>query len=75
MAGNPKFLPFLLGIGLRSLSLDARHIPAIKQAVTGIRLTDAEALAARVLQLGRCTDIARELGLERPPEEVYTGSP
>jgi phosphoenolpyruvate-protein phosphotransferase len=32
MAGNPKLVPLLLGLGLRSLSMNASSIPRVKQA-------------------------------------------
>jgi len=63
MATNPKIVPFLLGIGVHTLSLDPRHIPAVRQAVSAIRLTDAEALAARAVRLSRVRDVEELLGL------------
>ena len=63
MAANPKMIPFLLGIGIHTLSLDPRHIPGVRLAIGGIRLADAEALAAQAIGLRRLRDVEELLGL------------
>lgn len=63
IAANPIFLPFLAGIGIQTLSLDARHIPPIKRAVTALNLAKAETLAARLLKMVHLRDIEAALGL------------
>ena len=42
-------LPVLLGLGFRRFSVDAVSIPWLAQSVRGLRLTEAERLAERVL--------------------------
>ena len=45
MAGDPLCTPLLLGVGIRSFSCSARHIPAVKRVI-------------RQLYLSRCIDLA-----------------
>jgi len=51
MAGDPAFVWVLLGLGVRSLSMSPRLIPAVKSIVGASRLDEMEALVARVLAL------------------------
>ena len=67
MASDPKILPFLLGIGIRRLSLEPRQIPRVYQQVTTLRVSDAHKEADHLLTLGRICDIEAALGIERPP--------
>jgi phosphoenolpyruvate-protein phosphotransferase (PTS system enzyme I) len=57
MGGEPLYAMLLLGLGIRQLSMPPHQLPEIKRVVRGIRLSDAEALAAEAL--GR--DTAREV--------------
>lgn len=41
VAADPKFIPFLLGTGIRKLSVAARHIPEVKHVIRSISLVDA----------------------------------
>lgn len=50
MGGDPRFLAFLLGIGVRQFSLDARRLPAVQRAVAALALPEARAFAERALQ-------------------------
>jgi phosphotransferase system enzyme I (PtsI) len=50
MAGNPKLVPLLLGLGLRSLSMNASSIPRVKQAVRGLDIDDCARFARRVME-------------------------
>lgn len=47
LAGSDSFLPFLLGIGLRSLSLDPQFLPAVQRRI-------------EELDTGQCAAFARE---------------
>jgi phosphotransferase system enzyme I (PtsP) len=49
MAHDPDLLPFLLGIGIRTLSADPQHLTELQQRVGAIALHDAEAYAAALL--------------------------
>lgn len=50
MAGNPKLVPLLLGLGLRSLSMNAGSIPRVKQAVRNLDIDDCARFARRVME-------------------------
>jgi phosphotransferase system enzyme I (PtsI) len=50
MAGNPKLVPLLLGLGLRSFSMNASAIPRVKQAVRGLKIDDCARFARRVME-------------------------
>jgi phosphoenolpyruvate-protein phosphotransferase len=50
MAGNPRLVPLLLGLGIRSLSMNASAIPRVKQAVRGLDIADCARFARRVME-------------------------
>ena len=50
-------IPFLLGIGLRTLSIDIRSAPSIERTIASIDLAEAEELAIRLLTMGRISEI------------------
>ena len=50
MAGNPKLTPLLLGLGLRSFSMNASAVPRVKQAVRGIEIDACARFARRVME-------------------------
>jgi phosphotransferase system enzyme I (PtsI) len=50
MGGEPLFAMLLLGLGIRQLSMPPHQLPEIKRVIRGIRLADAEALAAEALR-------------------------
>jgi phosphotransferase system enzyme I (PtsI) len=51
MASDPAATWVLLGLGLRELSMAGRYIPAVKAVVRGAHIAEAEALAARALEV------------------------
>jgi phosphoenolpyruvate-protein phosphotransferase len=50
MAGNPKLVPLLLGLGIRSFSMNAGSIPRVKQAVRALDIGDCARFARRVME-------------------------
>ncbi len=66
IASNPMLIPFLLGIGLRRLSLDPGKLPQIQQVINGIDLAQAEQLAQELLQLPTISAIEERLGIREP---------
>lgn len=50
MAGNPKLMPLLLGLGLRSFSMNAAAVPRAKQAIRALTIDDCARLARRVME-------------------------
>ena len=58
MAHEQKYVPFLLGIGIRALSVDPAYLLRTQQTVMAASLSDAESLAAALLEQNRVSDIA-----------------
>jgi phosphotransferase system enzyme I (PtsI) len=50
LAGNPKLIPLLLGLGLRSFSMNASNVPRVKQAVRAVSIDDCARFARRVME-------------------------
>jgi len=50
MGGNPRLVPLLLGLGIRSLSMNAGAIPRVKQAVRALDIGDCARFARRVME-------------------------
>ncbi|MBD0270401.1 MAG: phosphoenolpyruvate--protein phosphotransferase [Acetobacteraceae bacterium] len=50
MAGNAKLVPLLLGLGIRSFSMNAGSIPRVKQAVRSLDIGDCARFARRVME-------------------------
>ncbi|MCI0756616.1 phosphoenolpyruvate--protein phosphotransferase [Teichococcus vastitatis] len=52
MAGNPRLVPLLLGLGIRTLSMNASAIPRVKQVVRTLKIDDCARFARRVMEQG-----------------------
>lgn len=50
MAGNPRLTPLLLGLGLRSFSMNAAAVPRVKQVVRAVDVDACTRLARRVME-------------------------
>ncbi len=50
MAGNPQLTPLLLGLGVRTFSMNASAIPRVKQAVRALDIGDCARFARRVME-------------------------
>jgi len=50
MAANPKLTPLLLGLGIRSFSMNASSVPRVKQAVRGVSIDACARFARRVME-------------------------
>ena len=57
LATEAHMIPFLLGIGLRTLSIDIRSAPSIERTIAAIDLSEAEELATQLLTMGRISEI------------------
>ncbi len=71
MAGNPVLTPLLVGMGLDELSTVPANVPAVKDAIRRVRLSDAQALAENAAKLGTAAeilDLCRELTKRTAPE-------
>jgi phosphotransferase system enzyme I (PtsP) len=63
MATDPKFLPFLLGIGIRTLSVDARYLPRLHDCLSNIVLSETEHFAENLLKQTKTERIAQLMGI------------
>ncbi len=50
IAAEPRLLPLLLGLGLRSFSMNAGAIPRVKQAIRAVGLDACVRFARRVME-------------------------
>jgi len=50
VAGNPQLVPLLIGLGVRSLSMNAGSVPRVKQAVRAVGIDDCARFARRVME-------------------------
>jgi phosphoenolpyruvate-protein phosphotransferase (PTS system enzyme I) len=51
MAADPRFTPLLLGLGVHELSVSARYLPIVKNAIRATSIVRATQLAERVLAM------------------------
>jgi phosphotransferase system enzyme I (PtsP) len=49
VARDLDFIPFLIGIGARNLSVDPQFLPSVQQLISKLAVTDAEKFAADLL--------------------------
>jgi phosphotransferase system enzyme I (PtsP) len=61
MAHDPRFVRFLLGIGVRKLSMSARYLPRVQQAIFATSIAEAQSFAQRLLAESTVTGAARVL--------------
>ena len=61
MAADPALLPLLAGLGLREFSMTPAAIPAAKQVVRGLRISDTTRLASRALKAATAADVEKVL--------------
>lgn len=62
LATDSKLLPFLLGIGLRRLSINPKQLPDIQAKISAIHLEDAQELAQAILEMDQIKEIEKKLG-------------
>ena len=63
MAHQREYIPFLLGIGIRNLSVSTSFLYETQQHVADVRLDEAEALAEEILSYSSVYEIERRLGI------------
>jgi len=63
MAHQEQYLPFLLGIGVRNLSLDPHYLLRIQKAISSIDIDEAEATAERMLSHTKISELRQILNL------------
>jgi phosphotransferase system enzyme I (PtsI) len=57
MAGDPTYLPILLGLGFDELSMNAPSIPRVKRILRRCTKADADRLAATALTFASATEV------------------
>ena len=64
MALNSDMLKFLIGIGVRKISIDAQHIPRIQSFISGLHTEEARRHARKLLRYGTLREVNRFLAEE-----------
>jgi phosphoenolpyruvate-protein phosphotransferase len=57
MSSDPKFVPLLIGMGLRQFSVTPQAIPVVKEMIRNMSLADAQEVAQKVTQFELARDI------------------
>ena len=50
-------IPFLLGIGVRTLSMDSMWIPKVQKLINELSIPESNEMAAALLKMSRISDI------------------
>ena len=66
MASDPLLTPFLLGVGLRRLSMSPRAIPRVKDRVRSLRWEGLQETVARCLELSTAEEVRAYLEAAHP---------
>ena len=64
MATDRRVLPILIGLGIRTFSMDARRIPQTQAFINTQRFDEMRAMVDELLHLGSVREIERRLGVE-----------
>jgi len=57
MAGNPIYIPVLVGLGVNEISLNAQNIPLIKKVLCSISFKEAQNLAKKLVTFGSISEV------------------
>jgi phosphotransferase system enzyme I (PtsI) len=57
MSSDPKYVPLLVGMGLRQLSATPHAIPEVKEVIRNLTVPQAEDIASRALQFELARDV------------------
>jgi len=66
MAHEQAYVPLLLGLGIRALSLDPQYLPTIQECIGAIAIDEAREHARELVACDTVQDVARHLGLAVP---------
>ena len=61
MSSDPRFVPLLLGLGLRQLSVTPHSIPRLKEVIRNISIPEAERIAEHACSLDLARDVEHYL--------------
>ncbi len=59
MAHDPRFVPFFVGIGVRTLSVDPRWLPTVQKTIRTMTLQEMEAYAETLLRARSVAEVGR----------------
>ena len=62
MGHQRRYIPFLLGIGIRVFSMNSIFLPRIQKFIAELTIAETEELAASVLEKGSVAEVAAILG-------------
>ncbi len=68
MAHQEEYLPFLLGIGIRTLSMNPVYLLKIQKAISEIEINEAKTTTERMLGQSKISDLAQILNLNHIDE-------
>jgi phosphotransferase system enzyme I (PtsP) len=57
LSTDPRMLPFLMGVGLRTFSIDIVNAPTVQRLVQSCTLKEADDIAAHMLAFGRISEV------------------
>ncbi len=66
MAHEPGYIPFLLGVGIRCLSVDPRFLPGVQQTIMGLAMEAAGEYAGKMLAQTRVSGAKQVLDAWNP---------
>ncbi len=66
MATDQTVLPVLIGLGLRTFSMDPRRIPGVQAFINNLCFTETCQLADEIMEMGSIKAVAERLGLAKP---------
>jgi phosphotransferase system enzyme I (PtsP) len=61
LAHDPKYIPFLLGIGIRALSVYPKFLPSVQKIICNLDLSDAKSYADQLLAENSLTETGEVL--------------
>lgn len=67
MATDYRVLPVLIGLGIRTFSMDSRKIPKTQAFVNALRFDETRQLAEDILYLGSLKDVEQRLKIQATP--------
>lgn len=77
MSSDPKFVPLLIGLGIRNVSVTPISVPEVKDVIRNFSVEDAEQIAKHALSLDVARDVENYLRTElnRLCPDRISGSP
>ena len=66
MAIDQNVIPVLIGLGLRTFSMDPRRIPGVQAFINSLCFTETCQLADEIMEMGSIKAVADRLGISKP---------